>query len=56
MHLCASSKCLLVISLKSIIDRAEMDLKSKAEAVLSSSFSDNFTGQVCLQQIYVFVF
>ena len=33
-------------SLKSIIDRAEMDLKSKAEAVLSSSFSDNFTGQV----------
>jgi hypothetical protein len=32
-------------SLKSIIDRAEMDLKAKAEAVLSSTFSDNFTGQ-----------
>jgi hypothetical protein len=32
------------ISLKSIIDRAEMDLKSKAEAVLSSTFSDSFTG------------
>ena len=32
-------------SLKGIIDRAEMDLKAKAEAVLSSTFSDNFTGQ-----------
>jgi hypothetical protein len=34
----------MIRSLKSIIDRAEMDLKSKAEAVLSSTFSDSFTG------------
>jgi hypothetical protein len=45
------------ISLKSIIDRAEMDLKSKAEAVLSSTFSDNLTGQnytACLRASALF--
>ena len=44
-------------SLKSIIDRAEMDLKSKAEAVLSSTFSDNLTGQnytACLRASALF--